>query len=920
MALLFGVLAAALASLASLSTVALAGQGVFVTVHNKSSAWVTLVGTDGSNCWEAQGLVHDLEQNYVAPGGERTYTSEKKTGGGCKGSDGHQRVQFMVKDFKEATEGGRWYLPGGSPPGYSLYWQDGGNENFGLNFYNGLSTWVPRTDGKGLICMHAEVKNENFGDVWIYGDERCNEAVPATIQRTSPKPKPRITGDPPPPEDKAKIVDVLSMVGVACGWYAYPKEPGVCQSLGIGNEANWVLDNVKAEIRKFNVTGEAGAKDQKAPVGTRTAEVQDGPGAKPLEISVSKTVETEEQNETTTERGFKLGAKLGFAQKATAKIPFFSEGEVEFSQEISGEFNYGSTSTAKTSKREKIETSIKSIAEPGFVTTLEVFTTTRNAKYTYEADLSLGLDGVGQNVTTPASVALGQSPSLRQPCLAYAIGSGRVRNSIVNTGEALIAAGNKPDDSSLPIEKRAFLGAVGSFKTGSKPCPGFPYQYASEASFNGKGVGSYSNLGYDANGRPVSEMIACLFVRPIKKAKGPAPRAAATRARLAEASAVAAPCQSVKPDGGKVDPPAVGLLIDARDRSDAVASKGNLASGTRGSDRILGPAGGGTVRTGGGAFDVVKAGKGDTRVFATSREAALFGNAGDDVLVGGRGMHYMHGGKGGDRLVDSRGAAIMYGEGGDDVFEANGMRGVIFGGRGGDEVVASGDLSRLATSGEGGDDVYRLAGSGVPSIVEFPGGGEDTLLTDRSFELPVNIEVGRAVGPRRVTLHGGEPRQLIAGPRGGVLVSGPGPTWLRGRGGADKFVFDAENGDTATGGAGGDRYVFTGTPVTMQRPAGLRYPDRRFAAVVSDFEPDEGDRLEMRGSVFGRQVLRLQRRFLVVADAKPRPGRRAPTLLLDTDSGVVSFDRDGKGPISDKVVVTLPGRQDLERGWFVFRR
>jgi Ca2+-binding RTX toxin-like protein len=370
-------------------------------------------------------------------------------------------------------------------------------------------------------------------------------------------------------------------------------------------------------------------------------------------------------------------------------------------------------------------------------------------------------------------------------------------------------------------------------------------------------------------------------------------------------------------------PEAPGLLLDHRQvtATDSARGKGPQTFGTRGSDRILGPHVGGTVRSGAGVLDIVKAGKGDTRVYGGARENVIFGNAGDDLLVGGGAMSYIHAGPGGDRLVNSGGNAIMYGEGGDDVFEAHDMDGVIFGGGGDDKVIATGDLSGLSIASGGGDHVYVLKGSGTPSIVQQPGPGRATVVTKRDLDVFPHIDVARAAGPWRVTLTGAEEtKRLVAGRGGGVLVSGAAPTHLRGRGGPDTIVFNAENSNSAAGGGGGDRFVFTGKPETAQRPRALEPPARRSAPLISDFSPEDGDRLVLRSSAFGRQVLKLRSAFVVVAASNPRPTRPRAALLLDTDTGVVSFDRDGSGPISDRVIATLPGREGLRRTWFTIER
>ncbi|HYJ22642.1 MAG TPA: ETX/MTX2 family pore-forming toxin [Solirubrobacterales bacterium] len=910
-----------LAVLAIVPPPSLAGQGVTVRVHNYGPETVTLLAREGSNCWEAQGLVHPLDQNFTAPGTSVPYVSEKKTGGGCSGSDGHQRIQLQVKE----PGGSTWYVPNGSPDNYTLYWQAGQNANFGTNFYDGLGTWLPRQDGAGLICWHTKIRDANYADVFVYSDANCNTAVPVNSHQVQPKasrapaaPTRRPAMATASADDNTAVVDLLSTVGVACQWYVFAKEPGKCAELDVGNEGNWTINNVSAAIRKFNVSGAVGTSNEKYSVGSATEVVPlDFPVGK---VAVSESVSTSETSTTATTRGFKIGGKLGSKQGIKTKVPFIAEGKVEVSQEINGEYNFAKTETeAKTNTKTRTIT-MEAPASPGFATTLDVFTTKRDANYFYDADLSFGADGVAQNVTTPATLALGQSPARRQPCLAYVVGDSSVRNSITFIGQQLFGAGYTADDSSLSSLQRGFLESISGFKAEGKPCPGFPAGYASMASFKGRGVGTYASYGYDDKGNPVQTMVGCVYRRPLAPPKSSPSATRRYRQATAAATATDSPCQQV-PIKGTVQVQSPGTLIDAR-AAGGDGDRDATSSGTRGSDRILGPRAGGTVRTGAGALDIVYAGEGDTEVHGDGGgENIIYGAGGDDLLIGGHGKNYFYGAAGRDRMVESGGEAIMYGGGGNDSFKGDDMTGVMIGGKGDNRMVAGGDMSGLAMTSGPGDNVYVLNGTGTPEIVQLPGPGRTTVITNRSLDVPAFLDVAVARGSRAVTLRGGEGnRRLLANDAGGTLVSGPEPTRLQGGDGGDTIVFNATNGDVATGGPGADRYRFTGAPESSQRPPALERPAQRTAATVTDFAPRKGDRLVLTAAVFGSEVLKLRRSFTVVAKADPWPRLRRPTLLLDTDSGVLSFDRDGAGPISDKVIVKLPGRQGLERRAVVVRR
>jgi Ca2+-binding RTX toxin-like protein len=155
------------------------------------------------------------------------------------------------------------------------------------------------------------------------------------------------------------------------------------------------------------------------------------------------------------------------------------------------------------------------------------------------------------------------------------------------------------------------------------------------------------------------------------------------------------------------------------------------------------------------------------------------------------------------------------------------------------------------------------------------------------------------------------------------LVAGPGAERLLGGRGNDTFVLTDLNHDTATGGKGADRYVFTGRPEVFQRPWALHqcpWALQRTADLITNFRPGRGDRLVLRTTVFGSQLLNLRRSFNVVANGDPQPRCQCASLLLDTSTGVRSFDRDGTGPISDQVIAKLPGLRTIRPSWVQITR
>ena len=215
------------------------------------------------------------------------------------------------------------------------------------------------------------------------------------------------------------------------------------------------------------------------------------------------------------------------------------------------------------------------------------------------------------------------------------------------------------------------------------------------------------------------------------------------------------------------------------------------------------------------------------------------------------------------------------------------------------------------TSGPG-NNVYVLKGTGTPEIVQLPGRGRTIVLTNRSLDVPPFLKTAVARGPPPVTLRGSEGnRRLFANEP--AARSSPVRNRLRWRA-EREATRSSSTRPMATSRLGAPAPIATASPARPKTPAatGVERPasDR---PTVTDFNPAKAIACCSAPAVFGGEVLKLRRTFTVVASANPWPRLRRPTLLLDTRSGVLSFDRDGSGPISDKVIVRLPGRQGLER-------
>jgi Ca2+-binding RTX toxin-like protein len=189
----------------------------------------------------------------------------------------------------------------------------------------------------------------------------------------------------------------------------------------------------------------------------------------------------------------------------------------------------------------------------------------------------------------------------------------------------------------------------------------------------------------------------------------------------------------------------------------------------------------------------------------------------------------------------------------------------------------------------------------------MPSSKPSTLLTDHTMTVPDSVKTAIATGSAHVTLRGGYGTgKLSANNAGDTLISGVTAELMRGARGRDTFVFNALNDDVATGGRGADRYVFTGVAETATRPLALAYPRNRTAATITNFNPRKGDKLVLTVNAFGPAVTQLAHRFKLVSGPHPQPHGPGATLLLNTRTHVLSFDADGSGLISDKVIAKLP--------------
>ena len=172
----------------------------------------------------------------------------------------------------------------------------------------------------------------------------------------------------------------------------------------------------------------------------------------------------------------------------------------------------------------------------------------------------------------------------------------------------------------------------------------------------------------------------------------------------------------------------------------------------------------------------------------------LIGNIGDNILTGDAGNDSMIGGDGTDDLFGGANNDTMDGGNGDDALD---------GGTGSDSMI-----------GGFGDDTY-VVDSTLDKVVEFVGGGNDTITTTVSYTMSTAIEtmvmLGTALnGTGNLTdnsITGNAENNTISGLDGNdTLLGGDGNDTMDGGIGTDRIDGGAGD-DEMTGGSGNDTYV-----------------------------------------------------------------------------------------------------------------
>ncbi|MCV6586050.1 MAG: type I secretion protein [Marinibacterium sp.] len=271
-----------------------------------------------------------------------------------------------------------------------------------------------------------------------------------------------------------------------------------------------------------------------------------------------------------------------------------------------------------------------------------------------------------------------------------------------------------------------------------------------------------------------------------------------------------------------------GLRYDLSGR--LLAEDDDILSGGAGDDHLMGAAGH-DVLDGGSGTDTLDGGSGRDRLIGGSGNDQLDGGSQADVLFGNDGADQMTGGSGDDVLSGGAGDDLLGGGSGHDELSGDDGADALSGGSGHDAL--SGGDGQDSLSGGSGDDQLD-GGRGADALTG--GSGADTLLGGDDADVldggSGSDWLGGGTGADR--LRGGSGDDALEGGAGhDHLNGGSGADLLMGGAGRDRLYLGA-GADLATGGAGADRFVFRDEDLDGSIDS------------ITDFNPGEGDRLDLR--------------------------------------------------------------------------
>ncbi|WP_146140422.1 Calx-beta domain-containing protein [Zobellella endophytica] len=350
--------------------------------------------------------------------------------------------------------------------------------------------------------------------------------------------------------------------------------------------------------------------------------------------------------------------------------------------------------------------------------------------------------------------------------------------------------------------------------------------------------------------------------------------------------------------------------------------------------------------TGNGAANQLNGGNGNDVLLGNGGNDILNGQGGDDTLNGGAGADTMRGGAGNDsyfvnhlndRVVELAGqgndtvnAAFSYTLGANvEHLRLSGNRAINGTGNVQNNRLTGNNAANRLNGGGGNDELFGMGGNDVLNggagadlmhggagndsyqvdnindrVVELTGAGLDTVRATVNHVLAANVEHLVQLGGRAINGTGNALNNRLTGnDAANQLNGGGGHDILLGNGGNDLLIGNVGNDtligggglDTLTGGTGADNFKF----LTATQGADN----------ITDFTSGV-DRVQVVSRNFANLAPGSLAANRLVADGSALSSGVA-AFIYNTQSGVLSFDRDGLGGAAASHVATLTGPKTL---------
>ncbi|WP_237153020.1 calcium-binding protein [Oryzibacter oryziterrae] len=325
------------------------------------------------------------------------------------------------------------------------------------------------------------------------------------------------------------------------------------------------------------------------------------------------------------------------------------------------------------------------------------------------------------------------------------------------------------------------------------------------------------------------------------------------------------------------------------------------------------------------AFTIVNGTNGADQITVGASQSGNFdirAKGGDDVIKLLRsddlgGGHIVDAGSGNDQVLNryEGNNVIKLGSGNDtyvsDGFTAFNESDVVFGHDGNDTFI----FATFQSTFYGGNQNDTFISVGWQNVING-GFGTDTISYAHRHEdftlggtaVTIDLQSGQvATGTTRIE-HLSSIENAVGSERDDLIFGTTGANNLKGVGGNDGIDAGAGNdtieggngNDELIGGAGADKFVFS--------KATFDSGDQ-----IDDFNPAQGDTIQLKhGTAFGSlRVGDFLDSGTFVAGANPVVRNTKPTILYDTDTGVISFDIDGTGARAKVEFIQLMGIPEL---------